>query len=138
DRAEISGLGGPHPLSRIERRRIEDARRFLAVAPLAIAEGVDAEMQEQRELVTLPLQLRHRRSGQGHGERRHWRATHDAAGEGGRRQRNERSPRKVARPAHRRTAIAVAQPGMGQLAITLRVDRSTITTVDEWATVSGD
>src|SRR5439155_15564015 len=60
-RAEARRARGPRPLPRVERRRREDARVFAAVAPLAIGEGVDAEVQEERELIPLPLELWGRR-----------------------------------------------------------------------------
>src|SRR5205085_11683079 len=50
----------PRPLPRVELRGGEDGRIFAAGPPLAVGEGVDAEMQEHRELVTLPLELRAR------------------------------------------------------------------------------
>ena len=57
-RAEPGGARLPWPRPRVERGRIEDAGIFAAVAPLAIGEGVDAEVQEERELVALPRELR--------------------------------------------------------------------------------
>src|SRR5262249_17932551 len=56
--AGTAGLRSPPPLPRVQLFGSEDRGRFLAVAPLAIGEGVDAEVQEQRELVTLPGELR--------------------------------------------------------------------------------
>jgi hypothetical protein len=55
-----SGAGGARrarPLSSVERGRGENGRVLSAIAPLAIREGVDAEMQEQRKLVALPSKL---------------------------------------------------------------------------------
>ena len=49
--------GRARPLPGIERRGREDARVFLAVAPLAVRERVDAEVKEEGELVALPLEL---------------------------------------------------------------------------------
>jgi hypothetical protein len=83
DRAKVRGLCGARPLPRVERAGIENARRLLAVAPFAIGEGVDAEMEEQRQLVALPLKLRHRRPRQRDGKRRGRRPPHNAAGESG-------------------------------------------------------
>jgi len=50
-RAKAAGFGRPRPLTRIERSRREDRRAFGAVAPLAIRERIDAEVDEQREFV---------------------------------------------------------------------------------------
>ena len=61
-RAEAARLRGTRPLPRIQVRRREDRRILAAVAPLAIGEGVDAEVQEERELVALPRELRGRRA----------------------------------------------------------------------------
>ncbi len=46
-----------HPLARVEVGRVEECRRFLAVAPFPIGEGVHAEMREGDELAGLPLEL---------------------------------------------------------------------------------
>ena len=47
--------GGPLP--GVEVGGIEPPRIFLAVAPLAVSEGVHAEMSERDELVPLPGEL---------------------------------------------------------------------------------
>ena len=61
--AETSGASSLRPGPRIEPGRIEDAGIFAAVAPLAVGEGVDAEVQEEREFVALPRELRGRWTG---------------------------------------------------------------------------
>ena len=57
-RAEAGGLRRACPLSRVEPSRIEDGRVFLAVPPFTVGEGVHPEMEEHRQLVALPGQLR--------------------------------------------------------------------------------
>src|SRR5688572_1378747 len=53
----------PGPLPGIELCRREDGGRFLPVTPLAIGKGVHTEVDEHRELVALPLELRRGRHG---------------------------------------------------------------------------
>src|ERR1035437_5118911 len=60
---ESAGLRGARPLPRVEANRIERAWILLAVAPLAIGEGVHPEMGEQTEFRALPPELRSRRHG---------------------------------------------------------------------------
>ena len=48
------------PLPGVERGGIEDRRRLRPIAPLAVREGVHPEVEEHRELVSLPLELRAR------------------------------------------------------------------------------
>src|SRR5215207_2025339 len=48
------------PLACVKTCRIEDARRLAPVSPLAIREGVHAEVKKHRELISLPGQLRGR------------------------------------------------------------------------------
>ena len=45
------------PLVGIEVNRIENFRRFRAIAPLTVGEGIHSEMKEGRQLEFLPLQL---------------------------------------------------------------------------------
>ena len=52
------------PVARVESRRREDGRIFAPIAPLAVRESVHPEVQEHRELVPLPRQLRCARHGQ--------------------------------------------------------------------------
>ena len=69
------------PLAGIERRRIEHRGVFAPVTPLAVGEGIDAEVEEQRQLVALPGELR----GRGPGPlvpRRPTPSAHRAPGEG--------------------------------------------------------
>ena len=56
-RAEPRLLRHTSPLPGVEFRGRKDGGRFLAVPPLAIGEGVHAEVDEHRELIALPLQL---------------------------------------------------------------------------------
>src|SRR6266496_13542 len=59
------------PLSCVEIGRGEDCRVFSTIAPLAIGKRVDAEVQKECELVTLPPELRWRwaRTGKPHSVR---------------------------------------------------------------------
>src|SRR4029079_5998255 len=57
-RAEAAGPGRTRPLPGVELRGREDRRALRAVAPLSVGEGVDAEMEEQRQRVALPFELR--------------------------------------------------------------------------------
>src|SRR5688572_11956724 len=57
ERAKACALRDTRPAARIERCRVEDRRRLGAVAPLAVGERVHPEMQEDRELVAVPLPL---------------------------------------------------------------------------------
>src|SRR2546423_13630529 len=45
-RAGAAGSGGAGPLPRVQARRVEHRRVLAAVAPLAVGEGVDAEVEE--------------------------------------------------------------------------------------------
>src|SRR5439155_26901362 len=56
--AGAAGLGRAGPLTRVEARRVEHARVLAAIAPLAVGERVDAEVEEHGELVLLPGELR--------------------------------------------------------------------------------
>src|ERR1041385_5344819 len=56
-RAESGGMGGAGPLSRVEPSGREDGGVLATVAPLPVGEGVDAEVQEERQLVPLPGEL---------------------------------------------------------------------------------
>jgi len=58
---EACRLGRARPLPRVEAGRGKDRRVFLAVAPFTVGEGVDAEVQEHRQLIALPFELRGRR-----------------------------------------------------------------------------
>src|SRR6185436_9096451 len=60
-RAGARRARGTRPLPCVEILWCKDRRVFATVAPLAIREGVDAEVDEDRELVTLPGELRMRR-----------------------------------------------------------------------------
>jgi hypothetical protein len=60
-RARTCRAGRARPLARVEARGIEDRGILGAVAPLAVGERVHPEVQEERELVALPAQLRRRR-----------------------------------------------------------------------------
>ena len=96
-RPRTSGARGGRPLRRVELRRIEDGRILLAIAPLAIAEGVDAEMKKERELVTLPGKLRPRRP-------RSWRGSAQSGrGSGG----SHRPGHEERSSVHRRILTAV-------------------------------
>ena len=57
ERSGPSGFGGTGPLSGVEGAGGEDGGILASVAPLTIGEGVDAEMQEQRQLFPLPREL---------------------------------------------------------------------------------
>ena len=59
---EAGGACGPGPGASVERGRREDRGILAAVTPLAVGEGIDAEVQEERELVALPRELRGRRA----------------------------------------------------------------------------
>src|SRR5438874_13372681 len=50
--------GGAGPLAGVQRGGIEQGGGFAPVAPLAVGEGIDSEMEEQRHLVALPGELR--------------------------------------------------------------------------------
>ena len=56
-RAEAPVARGADPLPRVEPFGSEDRRILPAISPLAIGEGVDAKVQEQRKLVLLPCEL---------------------------------------------------------------------------------
>ena len=60
--AEPGGPRGPRPGAGVERGRRKDRGILAAVTPLAIGEGIDAEVQEESELVALPRELRGRRA----------------------------------------------------------------------------
>src|ERR1700674_5096453 len=62
ERSSAGVSRGARPLTGVERRRREDRRVLMPVAPLAIGEGIHTEVQEERELVTLPGKLRRRRT----------------------------------------------------------------------------
>src|SRR2546429_9884910 len=64
-------LGRASPLPCVEIGRGEDCRVFSTIAPLPIGKRVDAEVQKERELVTLPRELRCRwtRTGKRHSVR---------------------------------------------------------------------
>jgi len=62
-RAGASGLGRAGPLTRVEPRRVEQRRVLVPVAPFAVGERIDAEMEEQGQLVALPGELRRGRTG---------------------------------------------------------------------------
>src|SRR5688500_13122256 len=79
NRPETGSFRCAGPLPRIERGGVEDRRRFLPVSPLTVREGVYPEVDEECELVAMPLQL----AGRGH------RPIH-------RRQRHSSSPRQCA------------------------------------------
>ncbi len=55
---EAGRAGGARPLTGIEPVRVEDRRILGAVSPLAVGEGVHAEVEEHRQLVALPGELR--------------------------------------------------------------------------------
>ena len=59
-RACAGGPAGPGPLACVQRRRVEHRRVLAPVAPLVVRERVDPEMEEQRQLVALPDELRGR------------------------------------------------------------------------------
>jgi len=60
ERPEPRGAGGAGPLAAVERGGIEQAGVLVAVAPFTVGEGVDAEVEEQRQFLALPAQLRRR------------------------------------------------------------------------------
>src|ERR1041384_7841685 len=60
-RAESGRARRGRPLPGIECPGREDRRVLLSVAPLPVGEGVHAEVEEERELVALPRELRRRR-----------------------------------------------------------------------------
>ena len=55
---ETCGARVLRPGAGVERGRREDRGILFAIAPFAIGEGIDAEVQEERELVALPGELR--------------------------------------------------------------------------------
>jgi hypothetical protein len=55
--ADARGLQYPHPLIRIELRRIEYFWVGRAISPFAIHEGVGTEMDDRSHLQVLPIQL---------------------------------------------------------------------------------
>lgn len=57
ERATTTGTRSTRPLARVQLRGRKDGRILLAVAPLTVGERVDAEVQEERQLVTLPVEL---------------------------------------------------------------------------------
>ena len=59
--AHAGGLEGPDPLAGVEGGRIEERRVLFPCPPLAVGEGVDAEMDEGLELEGLPGELALRR-----------------------------------------------------------------------------
>src|SRR5205085_4018238 len=61
-RARAATARGAGPLTRVERGGREDRRILASVAPLAIGERVHAEVEKERELVTLPGELSRRGS----------------------------------------------------------------------------
>jgi len=67
---EPGGPGGARPLAGIERGGREDGGILGAVAPLAIGERVDAEVEEESQLVPLPGELS-RRGNRPRGPRTH-------------------------------------------------------------------
>ena len=52
-----SGFDGAHPLFRVESGGIEGGGWSGAVAPLAVEEGVGAEVEDDAEFEILPLRL---------------------------------------------------------------------------------
>ena len=62
-RAKPSRPRRPRPLPGVEPGGRENRRVLRTVAPLSVGERVHAEMQEERQLVLLPFQLRARRRG---------------------------------------------------------------------------
>jgi len=56
-RLEARALCGACPLPRVECGGVENGWRLLPVSPLAIRERVHAEVEEDRQLVAMPLQL---------------------------------------------------------------------------------
>src|SRR2546423_1187361 len=60
--ASAGAARGAGPLSGDEPRWIEDAGILAPVTPLPIRVGVDAAMQKERELVTLTIEMRLRRT----------------------------------------------------------------------------
>src|SRR6185437_1402581 len=65
--AEAARAGGPRPLTRIERAGVEQALGFVAHPPFTVREGVDAEVQEESQLVAMPGELRRRGKGKAWG-----------------------------------------------------------------------
>ena len=59
---EAGAACGPGPVASVERGRRKDRGILAAVTPLAVGEGIDAEVQEESELVALPRELRGRRA----------------------------------------------------------------------------
>jgi hypothetical protein len=56
--AESRGASSLRPGAGVERSGVEDRWILPAVSPLTIGERIDAEVQEQSELVALPRELR--------------------------------------------------------------------------------
>jgi hypothetical protein len=68
ERSRAGGSCGARPLASIEVRGRERRRILAPVAPLSVGERVDPEVKKERQLVTLPIELRLRRSrARGHG-----------------------------------------------------------------------
>src|SRR5262249_34401507 len=82
---------GARPLTRIEILRREDRWILAAVAPLAIRERVDAKVEEQRQLIALPIELR---PGRARSRRRghSWPPWERTRGEGRRADSKKRAP----------------------------------------------
>src|SRR5262245_16267595 len=55
--SSAGGSSRTRPLARVETGRRKDGWALAPVAPLAVRERVDAEMEEQCQLVALPLEL---------------------------------------------------------------------------------
>ncbi len=75
-------IGAVYGTQIVELCRVEDARILVAIAPLAVGEGIDGEVEEAVDLEFMPAELAGRRQG-AVGGRRFGRRGEDACSGGG-------------------------------------------------------